>query len=157
MMLETLSFPLDTNDVVNSLETMERQIKEFETNASINIPEILRVGIVVAPKRSRKGKNSKVTSWFCAKKGHRASGCRKRRKNGGRGKSKGPKKGDGKGAGKGEKARKDSKGNASSAASRGTRVLEIGSRQASEKSRKIRIGIDSCAAVTVFPRTVAED
>ena len=32
-------------------------------------------------------------------------------------------------------------------------MLEIGSRQASEKSRKIRIGIDSCAAVTVFPTT----
>ena len=33
MMLEALAFPLDTNDVVNSFETMERKIKEFEGNA----------------------------------------------------------------------------------------------------------------------------
>ena len=36
-------------------------------------------------------------------------------------------------------------------------ALEIGSVQVSEESRKIRFGIDSCAAVTVFPKTVAED
>ena len=30
MMLEVLAFPSDTNDVVNSLETTERKIKEFE-------------------------------------------------------------------------------------------------------------------------------
>ena len=30
MMLEVLAFPSDTNDVVNSLETMERKINEFE-------------------------------------------------------------------------------------------------------------------------------
>ena len=30
VMLEVLAFPLDTDDVVNSLETMEQKIKEFE-------------------------------------------------------------------------------------------------------------------------------
>ena len=47
MMLEVLSFPLDTNDVVNSLDTMERKIKEFERHASVDIPEFLKVGIVI--------------------------------------------------------------------------------------------------------------
>ena len=36
-------------------------------------------------------------------------------------------------------------------------ALEIGSVQVSKGNRKLRIGIDSCAAVTVFPKTVAED
>ena len=35
-------------------------------------------------------------------------------------------------------------------------ALEIGSVQVSEENRKLRSGIDSCAAVTVFPKTVAE-
>ena len=47
LVFEVLAFPLDTNDVVNSLETMERKIKEFETHASINIPEFVKVGIVI--------------------------------------------------------------------------------------------------------------
>ena len=47
MLLEVLSLPLDTNDVVNSLETMERKIKELERHASIEIPEFLKVGIVI--------------------------------------------------------------------------------------------------------------
>ena len=34
-------------------------------------------------------------------------------------------------------------------------ALEIGAVQLLEKDHKIRIGIDSCAAVTVFPKTVA--
>ena len=34
MIVEVLSFPLDTNDVVNSLETMERELKEFERHAA---------------------------------------------------------------------------------------------------------------------------
>ena len=148
MMLGVRSFPLDTNDVVNSLETMERKIKEFERYASINIPEFLKVGIVIrqteegpmkkhlimnahklttfpdieaevtnlkqaqravmtkpgdamdvdsfskgSPKRASQrfgeGKNSEVTCWFCEKKGHRASECRKRQTGGGKGKSKG--------------------------------------------------------------------
>ena len=46
MMLEVLSFPLDTNDVVNSLEAMERKIKESERHVSIDILEPLKVGIV---------------------------------------------------------------------------------------------------------------
>ena len=36
-------------------------------------------------------------------------------------------------------------------------ALEIGSVQVSEEIRRLRIGIDSCAPVTVFPKTVAED
>ena len=47
MMLEVLAFPLDTNAVVNSLETMERKIKEFERYANIEIPEFLKIGIVI--------------------------------------------------------------------------------------------------------------
>ena len=35
-------------------------------------------------------------------------------------------------------------------------ALEVGSLPISEENRNIRIGIDSCAAVTVFPKTVAE-
>ena len=42
-----LAFPLDTNDVVNSLETMERKIKEFERYANIEIPEFPKIGIVI--------------------------------------------------------------------------------------------------------------
>ena len=47
MMLEVLTFPLDTNDVMNSLETMERKIKEFERYANIEIPEFKKIGIVI--------------------------------------------------------------------------------------------------------------
>ena len=47
MMLEVLAFPLDTNDVVNSLETMERKIKEFERHMNIEIPEFLMIGVVI--------------------------------------------------------------------------------------------------------------
>ena len=36
-------------------------------------------------------------------------------------------------------------------------TLEIGSGEVTEESLNIRIGIESCAAVTVFPKTVAED
>ena len=43
MVLEVLAFPLDTNDVVNSLETMERKIKEFERYANIKILEFLKI------------------------------------------------------------------------------------------------------------------
>ena len=158
MMLEVLSFPLDTNDFVNSLEAMERKIKKFERHASIDILEFLKVGVVIhqteeGPMRTHlimnahrlptfwsskaeatnvkqaqsavmtkareamdvdsfcrgspkgasngfgKGKNSKVTCWHCARKGHRASECHKRQTVGGKGKSKGAKKGGGKGAG----------------------------------------------------------
>ena len=47
MMLEVMAFPLDTNDVVNSPETMEREIKEFKRYANIEIPELLKIGIVI--------------------------------------------------------------------------------------------------------------
>ena len=47
MMLEVLAVPEDTNDVVNSLETMERKIKEFERYANIEISEFLKIGIVI--------------------------------------------------------------------------------------------------------------
>ena len=39
IMLEVLAFPLDTNDVVNSLETMELKIKEIRENRNSGIPE----------------------------------------------------------------------------------------------------------------------
>ena len=38
MMLDVLSFPSNSNDVVNSLEMMERKIKEFETHVNIDMP-----------------------------------------------------------------------------------------------------------------------
>ena len=44
MMLEVLASPLDTNDVVNSLETMERKIERY---ANIEIPEFLKIGVVI--------------------------------------------------------------------------------------------------------------
>ena len=47
MMLEVLAFPLDTNDVVNSLETMERKIKEFGSYANVEISEFLKLGNVI--------------------------------------------------------------------------------------------------------------
>ena len=47
MMLEVLAFPADTNDVANSLETMEHKIREFERYANIEILEFLKVGIVI--------------------------------------------------------------------------------------------------------------
>ena len=36
-------------------------------------------------------------------------------------------------------------------------ALEIGAVQLPEKDQKIRVGIDSCAVVTVFPKTAADD
>ena len=47
MMLEVLPFPLDTNDAVNSLETTERKIKEFERCANLEILEFLKTVIVI--------------------------------------------------------------------------------------------------------------
>ena len=43
MMLEVLV----TNDMVNSLETMERKIKEFRRYANIEIPDFLKIGIAI--------------------------------------------------------------------------------------------------------------
>ena len=154
MMLEVLAFPLDTNDVVNSLETMERKIKEFERYANIENPEFLKIGIVIrqaekgpmrmhlimnshrlatfqdiktvvtnvkqaqsavkarsgdavdvdaftkgskgASKGSGKKQDSEVVCWYCEKKGHRASDCRKKQRDSDSGKSKGSKKDDSK-------------------------------------------------------------
>ena len=47
MVREVLAFLLETNDEVNSLETMERKIKEFERYANIEILEFLKIGIVI--------------------------------------------------------------------------------------------------------------
>ena len=47
MVLEVLAFPLVTKDVVNSLETMERKIKEFEGYANMEIPEFLKTGTTI--------------------------------------------------------------------------------------------------------------
>ena len=53
MMLEVLAFSLDTNDVVNSLEMIERKIKEFERHANIEIWEFLKIGIVIRQAEDR--------------------------------------------------------------------------------------------------------
>ena len=42
-----VGFSVKTNDGVNSLETIEREIKEFERYANIEIPEFLKIGMVV--------------------------------------------------------------------------------------------------------------
>ena len=47
MMLDAPSFPLVPNDVVNSPETMERKVKEFERHAGIDIAKFLKVGVVI--------------------------------------------------------------------------------------------------------------
>ena len=65
MMLEVLAFPFDMNDVVNSLERMERKIKEFERYANIEIPEFLKIGIVIrqaeeGPMRTHLIMNSRI-------------------------------------------------------------------------------------------------
>ena len=45
MMLEVLACPSDMNYVLNSLETMERKIKEFDRHANVQIPEFLKIGV----------------------------------------------------------------------------------------------------------------
>ena len=234
MMLEVLAFLLDTNDVVNSLETMERKIKGFERHGNIEIPEFLKIGIVirqaeegpmrthlimnshrlatfqdiktevtnvkqaqsavkvrsgamdvdaftkgskVASNGSGKKQDSEVVCWYGEKKGHRASDCRKKQRDNDSGKSKGSKKGDSKGKSNKEKFKgrcykcgktshmsKDCRSKETSAFEAGDELaetgciemasvdlnaLEIGAVQLPEKGHKIRIGIDSCAAVTV--------
>ena len=47
MMLEVLAFPSETNDVVNSLETMERKINECERHVNIEIREFFKSGVVI--------------------------------------------------------------------------------------------------------------
>ena len=46
-MLEVLSFPLDTTDVVKILETMDRKINWFERQASVDTLDFLKFGIVI--------------------------------------------------------------------------------------------------------------
>ena len=133
-----------------------------------------------------KGEDSKVVCWYCEKKGHRASDCRKKQRDHDKGQSKGSKKGDSRGKGNNKEFKgncckcgnmghtsKDCRSKEASAfvaseeglaetccvdmASIDLNALEIGVVQLSEGDRKIRIGSDSCAAVTVFPKTVADD
>ena len=61
MMLEVLAFPVDTNDVANGLDTMERKIKEFERH---DIPEFLKVGIVI--RQTGRGTNENAPHHECA-------------------------------------------------------------------------------------------
>ena len=123
--------------------------------------------------------------WYCEKKGHRASACRKKQRDNDSGKSKGSKKGDSKGKSNKEKFKgkcykcgktghmlKGCRAKETSAFEAGDELaetgciemasvdlnaLEIGAVQLLEKGHRIRIGIDSCAAVTVFPKSVADD
>ena len=55
-----------------------------------------------ASKGSGREQNPEVVCWYCEKKGHRASECRKKQKDSDSGKSKGSKKGDSKGKNKKE-------------------------------------------------------
>ena len=235
MMLEALAFTLDTNDVVNSLETMERNIKEFERHANINFPEFLKVGIanrqtedgptrthlIMNARRSRHqsrsddcqtsakcgdGKDGKrngcrlvlegtalwsfqrfwkpagvakgtasvrapqeTERWWqrkvegckerrwqrcrerqerirrqvlqCGKSGHMSKDCRSKESN----------------AFEVGEEEPLSENGCFDMASIELNALEIESVQVPEEIRQIRIGIDSCAAVTVFPKRAAED
>ena len=46
-MREVSAFPSHTNKVVKSLEVIERKISEFERYANIEIPEFLKIGILI--------------------------------------------------------------------------------------------------------------
>ena len=130
-----------------------------------------------------RSKDSEVVCWYCEKKGHRASDCRKKQKDHDE-QPKGSKKGDSKGQGNKKEFKgkdytcgkmghmsKDCRSTETSAFEAGDELaekgciemasidltaLEIGVVQWSKEDRKLRIGIDSRAAVTVFPKTVAE-
>ena len=138
-----------------------------------------------ASKGSGKKQVLEVVCWCCEKKGHRASDCRKKQRDNDSGKSKGSKKGDSKGKNNKEKTKgkcykcgktghmsKDCRSKETSAFEAGDELaetgcidmagvdlnaLEIGAVQLPEKGHRIRSGIDSCAAVTVFPKSVADD
>ena len=60
-----------------------------------------------ASKGSGKKQDSEVVCWFCEKKGHRASDCRKKQRDTDSGKSKGSKKGDSKGKSNKEKFKRN--------------------------------------------------
>ena len=126
-----------------------------------------------------------VERWCCEKKGHRASDCRKKHKDNDNGKSEGSETGDSKGknnkkefeskccmCGKIGHMSKDCRSKETSASEAGDELaetgftemasldlnaLEIGAVQFTEKDHRIRTGIDSCAAVTVFLKSVADD
>ena len=138
-----------------------------------------------ASEGSGKKQDSEVVCCYCEKKGHRASDCRKKQRDNDSGKSKGSKKGDSKGKSNREKFKgkcykcgktgytsKDCRSKETSAFEAGDELaetgcievasvdlnaLEIGAMQLPEKGHRIRIGIDSCAAVTVFPKSVEDD
>ena len=138
-----------------------------------------------ASKGSGKKQDSEVVCWFCEKKGHRASNCRKKQKDNDSGKSKGSKTGDSKGKsnkkefkGKCNKCGEighmlnDCRSKETSAFEAGDELAdtgciemasidlnawEIGAVQLPGEDHRIRVGIGSCAAVTVFPKSVADD
>ena len=138
-----------------------------------------------ASKGSGKKQDSEVVCWYCEKKVHRASDCRKKQRDNDSGKSKGSKKGDSEGRSNKEKFKgkcymcgktshmsKDCRSKETSAFEAGGELaetgwiemaivdlnaLEIGAVQLPGKDHRIRIGIDSGAAVTVFPKSVADD
>ena len=237
MMLEVFAFPLDKNDVVNSLEeTMERKIKDIE------LLELVKIGIVIrqaeeglmrthltinshrlatfkdmktevtnvkqaqsavkarsgdamdvdavtngsrgVSKGSGKKQDPEEVCWYCEKKGHRASDCRKKQRDNDSGKSKGSKKGDSKGKSNKEQSKgkcykcgktghmsKECRSKEASEfeagelaetgciemASVDLNALVIGAVQLLEKGHRIPTGIDSFAAVSAFPKSVADD
>ena len=231
MILEVLALPLVTNNVVNSLKTMERKIKEFERYANIEIPEFLKIGIVIrqeenGPMRTHLIINShRMVTFFdvktevtnvkqaqsavTAKTGdamdvdafaegssrgrvlvlreagpssfrlpQETEGPRQRTVEGfeetrqrmkrqqvgvqGQAKQLWQDRSHAEGLQiqrneciRGEEGLAETQ--CIDMASIDLIALEIGAVQLPEKDRKIRVGIDSCAAVTVFPKTVADD
>ena len=141
--------------------------------------------MLCASKGSGKKQDSEVVCWYCEKKGHRASDCRKKQRDNDSGKSTGFKRGDSRGksnketfkgkcykCGKTGHRSKECRSKETSAFEAGDELaetgcidmasvdlnaLDIGAVQLTEKDHRIRIGVDSCAAVTVFPKSVADD
>ena len=119
-----------------------------------------------ASKGSGKYQDSEVVCWYCEKKGHRASECRKKQKDNDSGKSKCSKKGDNKGknnkkeftgkcckCGKIGHRSKDSRSKDTSAFEAGDELAETGCiEMANIDLNALEIG-----AVTVFPKGVVDD
>ena len=140
-----------------------------------------------ASKGSGEYKDSEVVCRYCETKGRQASDCRKKQKDHDKGQPKGVKKeGDSKERGNKKELKgtcykcgkaghmpKDCRAEETKCirsrrrrlgrdwvnrvASIDLNSMEIGAVQLPEEDRKIRTGIDSCAAVTAFPKTVADD
>ena len=139
-----------------------------------------------ASKGTGKSKDSEVVCWYCEKRRHRVSDCGNKQRDHDKGQSKGSKKATANeeatrkssNANATSMARQvtcrriaDPKKRARSkqakrgladtgcieVASTDLNALEIGAVQLTEKDHRIRTGIDSGAAVTVFPKTVADD